>query len=167
MPPTLEQLIQRGSYDQALAQLLDTFEQKVFRLALLMLRDGGRAQEVTQDVFLKVWRAMPSYTGAASVSTWMFTIARNTCLSALRRDAYRRTVPLDSVAEPPVVGHVERDLLLAECVAALPREEREVIMLFYWEGRSIRDVAHALDLPEGTVKSHLHRARRALEEMIR
>ena len=51
MPPTLEQLIQRGSYDQALAQLLDTFEQKVFRLALLMLRDGGRAQEVTQDVF--------------------------------------------------------------------------------------------------------------------
>jgi len=164
--PSIEQLIQRGRYDEALERLLVMFEQKVFRLALVMLRDRGRAEDVTQDVFLKVWRAMPGFTGAASVSTWTYTIARNTCLSVLRSESYRRTTPLDDVTEPPAREHIERDLVVAECVAALPEAERHAIVLFYWEGRSIRDVAQALDLPEGTVKSHLHRARRALGEMI-
>jgi RNA polymerase sigma-70 factor, ECF subfamily len=58
------------------------------------------------------------------------------------------------------------NLAIAQCVAALPDVERRVITLFYWEGRSLQDVACALDLPEGTVKSHLHRARRRLGEMM-
>ena len=64
-------------------------------MALLMLQDRGRAKEVTQDVFLKVWRALPGYDGRASPSTWLYTIARNTCLSALRSATHRRTTPLD------------------------------------------------------------------------
>jgi RNA polymerase sigma-70 factor (ECF subfamily) len=135
-------------------------------MALLMLQDRGRAEEVTQDVFLKVWRALPGYDGRASPSTWLYTIARNTCLSALRSARHRRTTPLDETPEPGVSSEVLGHLSIAQCVAALPDVERRVITLFYWEDRSIQDVARALDLPEGTVKSHLHRARRRLGEMM-
>jgi RNA polymerase sigma-70 factor (ECF subfamily) len=160
------ELIRQRRYRDALEQLLNLFEHKIFRMAVTMLKDRGRAEEVTQDVFLKVWRALPDYDGRASLSTWIYTIARNTCLSAVRSATYRRTTPIDEVTEPTATSHIHRDLALAECVAALPEVERLVITLFYWEDRSIRDVALALDLPEGTVKSHLHRARRALGEMM-
>lgn len=167
MTDQARRLIQRRQYDHALEQLLNLFEHKIFRMAVMMLKDPGRAEEVTQDVFLKVWRALPDYDGRASLSTWLYTIARNTCLSAVRSAAYRRTTPLDEATEPAVASHVDRDLSLAQCVAALPEVEILVITLFYWEDRSIRDVALALDLPEGTVKSHLHRARKALGEMMK
>jgi RNA polymerase sigma-70 factor, ECF subfamily len=167
MTDEARRLIQRRQYDDALEQLLNLFEDKIFRMAVVMLKDPGRAEEVTQDVFLKVWRALPGYDGRASISTWVYTIARNTCLSAVRSAAYRRTTPLEDAAEPTVVSHIHSDLSLAQCVAALPEVERLVITLLYWEDRSIRDVALALDLPEGTVKSHLHRARKALGEMMK
>lgn len=167
MTDEARRLIQRRRYDDALEQLLNSFEDKIFRMAVMMLRDPSRAEEVTQDVFLKIWRALPAYDGRASVSTWVYTIARNTCLSAARSATYRRTSPLDDNAERAVANHIHGDLSLAQCVAALPEVERRVITLFYWEDRSIRDVALALDLPEGTVKSHLHRARKALGEMMK
>jgi RNA polymerase sigma-70 factor (ECF subfamily) len=59
-------------------------------MAVAMLRDRWRAQEVTQDIFLKLWRALPSYDGRAALSTWLYTIARNTCLTAVRAETYRR-----------------------------------------------------------------------------
>jgi len=167
MTDEARQLIRQRRYHDALEQLLQHFERKIFRMAVLMLNDPGRAEEVTQDVFVKVWRALPDYDGRASLSTWLYTIARNTCLSALRAAAYRRTTPIGDVNEPAASSHVHRDLALAQCVAALPEIERMVITMFYWEDRSIRDVALALDLPEGTVKSHLHRARKTLGEMMR
>ncbi len=76
-------------------------------MAVMMLGgDAGRAEEVTQDVFLKLWRALPAYDGRASPSTWLYTIARNTCLSAVRAESYRRTTPLDEASRAP---RVERD----------------------------------------------------------
>ena len=167
MEDAVRGLLQKRRYHDALEQLLDLFEQKVFRMAVLMLKDRGRAEEVTQDIFLKIWRALPDYDGRASLSTWIYTIARNSCLSALRNEAFRRTMPLDDAPNRGVTSQVHRDVALARCVAALPDVERSAITLFYWEDRSIGDVARALDLPEGTVKSHLHRARRRLGEMMK
>ena len=151
-------------YRQAFERLLDLYEQKVFRMAVMMLRDAGRAEEVTQDIFLKLWQALPAYDGRAAVSTWLYAIARNTCLSAARSESYRRTSALDDVPEP--VAPPQSDLALAQCVSRLPQAQREVITLFYLEEKNVREVAELLDLPEGTVKSHLHRARRALSEMM-
>ena len=76
------------------------YQQKVFRMAVAMLRDRGRAQEVTQDIFLKLWRALPSYDGRAALSTWLYTIARNTCLTAVRAETYRRPAWRDRAVEP-------------------------------------------------------------------
>jgi RNA polymerase sigma-70 factor (ECF subfamily) len=146
--------------------LLVGYEKKVFRMAVMMLRDPGRAEEVTQDIFLKLWQALPGYDGRAALSTWLYTIARNTCLSAVRAESYRRTELLDEAfagrSEPRPAAHLD----LERRLAALPDAQREALTLFYLEDRSIADVAEILDMPEGTVKSLLHRARRTLGAMM-
>jgi RNA polymerase sigma-70 factor (ECF subfamily) len=166
MEEPVQQLVLKRRYDEALEQLLDLYEQKIFRMAVAMLRDAGRAEEITQDVFLKVWRALPDYDGRAAIGTWLYTIARNTCLSAVRSESYRRTWPIADSSEPAVQTTTAADVEIAECLAALPRVQREVITLYYLQEKSVRDVSELLDLPEGTVKSHLHRARRALAGML-
>jgi RNA polymerase sigma-70 factor (ECF subfamily) len=166
MGDDVQRLLQQRRYDDALEALLAIYEQKVFRMAVAMLRDAGRAEEVAQDVFLKVWRAFPTYDGRAAVSTWLYAIARNTCLSALRSESYRRTATLDEVPEPvaPVstLDRIDWDRYLSR----LPEALRQVVMLFYFQERSISEVAQMLGVAEGTVKSQLHRARRALADMM-
>ena len=159
-------LIERRKFREGFELLLDGYEKKVFRMALAMLRDAGRAEEVTQDIFLKVWQVLPAYDGRAAPSTWLYTIARNTCLTALRSENYRRTESLEGIVGPktkPLDGAL---LDLGRRVAELPETLREVVTLFYLEERSVAEVARMLDLPEGTVKSHLHRARLALSERM-
>jgi RNA polymerase sigma-70 factor, ECF subfamily len=166
MPDDVQELLRLRRYEEALERLLDAYEQKVYRMAVTMLRDHGRAQDVTQDVFLKLWRTLPSYDGRAAVSTWLYTIARNTCLSALRFESYRRTTDLPAIAEPRARSIEPLDVALTDALARLPETQRAIIMLFYFEDRSVAEVATMLGLPEGTVKSHLHRARRALGNML-
>jgi RNA polymerase sigma-70 factor, ECF subfamily len=166
MDEDVQQLLRERRYQEALERLLDRYEQKVFRMAVMMLRDSGRAEEVTQDIFLKLWRALPSYDGRAGLATWLYTIARNTCLSAVRSESYRQTKALDDVHEPGASDRTPEQLALRQCLSRLPAAQREVITLFYLEERSITDVARMLDMPENTVKSHLHRGRRALGEMM-
>lgn len=163
----IRRLLERGKHRQAFELLLDGYEKKVFRMAAVMLRDRGRAEEVTQDIFLKIWQALPGYDGRAAPSTWLYTIARNTCLSALRSESYRRTEELaETAACPKSPASSASQIDLARAIDELPEGLREAIVLFYFEERSITEVARILDLPEGTVKSHLHRARRALGERM-
>ena len=166
MPETVEQLLRERRYDRALERLLNDYQHKVFRMAMAMLRDAARAEDVTQDIFIKLWRALPIYDGRASVGTWLYTIARNTCLSAIRADGYRRTAALDDAAEPAASSTTPLAISVEQCLSRLPDVQRQVVTLFYMQERSVADVAGMLDLPEGTVKSHLHRARRALALMM-
>jgi RNA polymerase sigma-70 factor (ECF subfamily) len=165
MGADVQQLLRERRYDEALEIMLDLYEHKVFRMAVAILRDAGRAVEVTQDVFLKMWRALPEYDGRASPSTWLYAIARNTCLSVVRAESYRKTSPLDDVPEPSAASSapaIDWERLLAK----LPDAQRHVITLFYFEERSVTEVAAMMGVPEGTVKSQLHRARRALADMM-
>jgi RNA polymerase sigma-70 factor (ECF subfamily) len=164
MDEDVRQLLDARRYSEALERLLDEYEKKVFRMALAILRDPARAEDVTQDIFLKLWQALPSYNGRASPGTLLYTIARNTCLSASRSDSYRKTVPL---ADEPATARQGQDLELTQCIDRLPEIQRIVITLFYLEDKSVDQVARMLGIPEGTVKSHLHRARVALGEMIK
>jgi RNA polymerase sigma-70 factor (ECF subfamily) len=172
MDEDVELLLSRHHYRRAFERLLDLYEAKVFRMAAMFLKDQARAEEVTQDIFLRLWQVLPAYDGRAAPSTWLYTIARNTCLTALRSQAYRKTIPLDSMTELPAAERADgRDVMttieLARCVERLPEAQRQVITLFYLQEQSIKEVGRMLDLPEGTVKSHLHRARLALAAMIK
>src|SRR5260370_41352756 len=109
MDEDVQQLLQRRRYAEALEQLLNRYETKVFRMALVFLKDPTRAEDVAQDIFLKLWQALPDYDGCASPGAWLDRIARNTCLSAWRSDSYRKPVPLDAAIEPaaPIVSQAD------------------------------------------------------------
>ena len=85
----------------------------------------------------------------------------------MRSDAYRKTVPLDAACEPAATNVVQGDVALAQAIDSLPQTQREVITLYYLEEKRVDEVARLLDLPEGTVKSHLRRARLALGAMMK
>lgn len=164
----VQSLLRKRCYAAGFDLLLDRYQTKVFRLVFSILKEAAGAEEVTQDIFLKMWKVLPDYDGRASLSTWLYTIARNTSISALRAGSYRKTMPLaacDPSAGNWQAGH--QKLEMQQFLARLPQMQQQVITLFYLQDRSVEDVARMLDLPEGTVKSHLHRARRALADMVR
>src|SRR5262249_14009177 len=96
------ELVRAGCRDEAISLLLPAFRRKIFGLAYSFLRDREAAEDVAQEVFIKVWRALPGFDGRASMSTWIYTIARNASLSALRA---RR--PQASLSDPEVMEVVE------------------------------------------------------------
>jgi len=146
----------------------------VYRLALSILRDGVAAEDVAQDVFVRLWRALPGYNGSAALSTWIYAITRNTSISALRK---RR--PQISLDEPMFTDDDEgMGIQLAapehddsavtsveKLLRHLPERYRQAVTLFYMEDKSYDQTAAALGLPLGTVKALLHRARKRLIEL--
>ncbi len=166
MDEDVQEQLHARRYAEAFEHLLNRYQERVFHLAISMLRDVARAEEVTQDIFLKLWRALPAYNGRAAPSTWLYTIARNTCLSAVRSNTYRRTLPLEESDAPSQSENVSKRAEIMELVGRLPETQQQVITLYYLEDRDVQEVARILDLAEGTVKSHLHRARRALADMM-
>jgi len=157
-------------YREAFELLLDRYQQKVFRLAYSMLGDEASAEEVAQDTFLRIWKALPSYRGDASLSTWIYAITRNCCLTRRKKLGERQTV---SIEEPGVRASVDSRLAAkperrqsqpdsALLLAQLSPPYREALRLFYLEEKSYEEVAAMLGLPLGTVKTYLHRARKQL-----
>lgn len=159
-------LLAAHRYAEAFDRMMSSCRDKVFRLAVSILRDHGRAEEATQDAFLKLWQALPTYDGRAAPATWLYAIARNTCLATLRSERYRKTQDIDGPAVNPPAAPAQGDSEISELLNRLPDVQRRVISLFYMERRSVADVADLLGLPEGTIKSHLHRARRELARMM-
>src|SRR5580693_1796363 len=84
------------SGNQAFERLLDEYRDKVFRLACSILGDEAAAEDAAQEVFLRIWKALPDFRGDSSVSTWIYAIARNTCLTRRRIAGAQRTVSLDA-----------------------------------------------------------------------
>lgn len=164
MDDDVERLLEQRRYSEAFERLLDRYEQRVFRFTLSIIRNTTRAEDVTQDVFLKLWKALPGYDRRASLSTWLYVIARNTALSARR--ATRNDEPVENV-DPAASEPAPEPPDVMRFVAQLPDVQRDVITLFYIHERRIGEIAEALRMPEGTVKSHLHRARRALADRMR
>jgi RNA polymerase sigma-70 factor (ECF subfamily) len=170
MDDDIRQYLAAGEFDAAFEQILARYQDKVFRLSYGMLRNETQAQDTAQDVFVKIWKALPGFAGTASLASWIYTITRNTCLTELKRR--RPTVsleepgfgaPLDSQPElqtaAPEPG-IESDL--EHWLAQLPEHYRLAIALFYLEQKSYEDVAAQMDIPIGTVKTYLHRAKKLL-----
>ncbi len=167
-------LLQGGAYEAAFGRLADRYERKVYRLCCSLLRDPDQAADAAQESLVRVWKALPRYDQRASLSTWIYTITRNRCLTAIGRrretdsmsdPAVEQAVEAAQVSAPePGQDHLE---VLRELVEALPERYRSALTLFYYEEKSVAEVAAMLGLPEGTVKTNLHRARAMLLERVR
>jgi RNA polymerase sigma-70 factor (ECF subfamily) len=169
--------LKAGDHRAVLEGLMDRYRQKVMHLAVSIVRDPALAEDLSQTAFVKAWQALPKFDGRASLSTWLYTITRNTCLTAVERE--RRIVPLEDFAEvadddgdPMLFGTAQAGVESAGQAAAeydvsklleqLPEPYRRVVVLFYLEDRSCEEVGELLSMPTGTVKALLHRGRKRL-----
>jgi len=152
--------------------LVDRHRDRAYGLALRMLRSPADAQEVAQDAFVKAWRALPGFRGDSKFGTWLHAIVVRRALdrAATLKSRRGREVALEAVAEHGAADtgtSAERAALRLRMEKMLDRlsdAQRAVVTLFYYEERSVDDVAAALGMPTGTVKTHLSRARAALRE---
>jgi RNA polymerase sigma-70 factor (ECF subfamily) len=178
-----EALMQRMARDDTAAfdALFLRHRRAVFSYTLRMVGDGTTAEDLTQDCFLRVWRARSRYQPTAAFRTWLFTIARRLALDELKKPRTRgmllaadmaaeedRPEEAEPVADPARTNPQEilmsRELArqMEMALAGLPEELREVVVLRDVEEMSYDEIARVLDCPLGTVKSRLNAARRRL-----
>jgi RNA polymerase sigma-70 factor, ECF subfamily len=176
----------REGREAAYRELVRRYERPVFSLIYRMVRDGALAEDLAQDTFVKVLNALGSYRSEYKFSSWIFKIANNVAIDQLRRRELD-TLSLDGApdartqqeveatalqatdrSESPLAELEARELgsVIERAIAKLRPEYRSCILLRHVEGRSYEEIAEALDLPLGTVKTYIHRARHELREYL-
>ena len=165
----------RAGDDTAFAELVDRYKDLVFGLIYRMVADRSQADDLAQDVFLKVHRGIPYFRGEARLSTWIFRIVQNVCIQS--RSGRPADEPLEGTAgadAPPrqfgasdgAFAAVETRDRLDKALARLPENYRMLVIAHYLRGVQYDALAEALNLPLGTVKTHLYRAKRRLRELL-
>jgi RNA polymerase sigma-70 factor (ECF subfamily) len=163
----IQSLLASARHAEAFEMMLGVYRNKVFRLAYSMLGDRELAEDAAQEVFLRIWKALARYRRESALGTWIYAIARNACLTQIARRKTHPTLPLEE-AGPRSSGPVERPSVdILRLVAQLPEKQRQVVMLYHMEDKSYDEVARLLDMPMGTVKTYLHRARKQLATMMK
>jgi RNA polymerase sigma-70 factor, ECF subfamily len=156
----------------AFTQVMEAHQERVFSVCLRVLSDREMALDATQDTFLTAFRKAHQFKGNSAVGTWLYRIAVNTCYDMLRRAKRRATDPLpehlefvDRGAENEVTSAAHRNEIL-QALAKLPPEFRAAVVLSDIEGLPLSEVALALGVPVGTVKSRVFRGRRLLAQYL-
>jgi RNA polymerase sigma-70 factor, ECF subfamily len=186
----LEQLIQAGELspvrDRLIAELEDittlcvTYRSRIYRYALMSLRDPDLADSVTQDCFLRAYKAREEFRGDCSLATWLTRIATNLIRDAVRSRKFQfwKMVSSTAVDAGAMADRLRSPGLSAEsslvvreelvkvwdAVGALPGKQRSVFLLRFVEEMELSEIATAMGLHVGTVKSHLHRALAAVRK---
>jgi RNA polymerase sigma-70 factor (ECF subfamily) len=168
----IRQSLAGGKYHEAFERLVERYSAKVFHLSYSMIGNQTQAEDLAQEVLLRIWKGLPGYHGGASLSTWIYTIARNTCLTELKRRAQHPTVSMDELGFAAAIDSVPAlqssdpesglEMDVRQMLSQLPEKYRQVITLFYLEQKSYEMVASLLGVPLGTVKTFLYRAKREL-----
>ncbi len=142
---------------------------RVYALCLRLAGDAARAEDYTQDVFVRAWERLGSFRGEAAFSSWLHRLAVNVVLQDRRaeRRRLRRVEPTDDLgAAPARRDRIAARLDLETAIAALPDAARQVFVLYDIEGYGHAEIGGLLGIAEGTSKAHLHRARRLLREAL-
>jgi RNA polymerase sigma-70 factor (ECF subfamily) len=137
----------------------------VYRLALHLVRDPETAQDVTQEAFVHAFRSLPRFRGTAKFSTWLYRIARNCAVDAIRKRDRRKRLER-GLAEPEPVADASLRAALVHAIDALPRDLREAFVVIEVFGLSYREAAGVLGVLPGTLKSRMHRTRRLLMKAL-
>ena len=157
--------------------LVERHQQHIFNLCYRMLRQFEEADDATQDTFLKAYRSLKQFRGDARLKTWLCKIARNECLNRLRHE---NMVSLDqqlttdysfqiadSTPSPlELIEQQETQSIVHAAINELPHQYRLVITLFHLNGLSYEEISQVMEIPMGTVKTHIFRARELLKSKL-
>ncbi len=180
---TDEQLIEqfRQGSVQAFERLMQRYRDDICAYAYRHAKSYEDAEDIAQEVFAKVYRALPAWKPQASFKTWLYTIARNLCtdhhrgrirrptqsLEALQADSSDEPTAPDS-ANDPVRNLEESEIhtVIAEALDQLSDQQKEVFVLYHYQHLQIKEIAKVLEIADGTVKMHRHRAMKKLRILL-
>ncbi len=175
-----KELIEKSQQGDRLAfdQLVLKYRNRVMGVATRMIGDRVEAEDLAQEVFIKVYRALKGFQGASLFSTWLYRITANSCLNQRRRQNLEGQFSTsvnnpeqqlsDGASNPhTLLERKEIKITLEKAIQALAPEQRMVLILRDIEGLSYEEISDSLDLELGTVRSRLHRARLAVQTEIK
>ena len=161
----------RSGDEGAFQELVDRHKDLVFALIARTVQDRSLAEDLAQDVFLRVHRGLPYFRGEARLSTWIYRIVANVCLQDHGRAP--KTAPLDEERDARSLSAADRQFTdlevrdrLEKAIARLPANYRLLIAAHYLRGVQYEELAEALQLPLGTVKTQLYRAKQQLRRLL-
>jgi len=157
----------------AFEELYREYGPRVFRFAVRMIRDETKAEEVTNDVMVEVWKSAGQFKGRSAASTWIFSIARHRALNAVRRKQIP-TTDLDHAgeirdeSEDPMASTDQSTTsdLLRTALDQLSNDHREVVELTFFHGMNYKEIAKIVECPEGTVKTRMFHAKKQLGPLL-
>jgi RNA polymerase sigma-70 factor (ECF subfamily) len=159
----------------AFAELVTRYQVAVYNLCFRMLGQSEEAEDAAQEVFLRIYRQLGSYNSAHRFSTWVLSIASHYCIDQLRKRRLT-VVPIDGIVDwarsrgpqpdDLALDGERRDEIQAH-LQQLPEKYRLALVLRYWHDLSYSEMALAMQLPENTVKTRLHRARQMMAALIK
>ncbi len=163
-----ETLAGRG---EAFGTLVERYDRAVYHLAYRTLHDSEEARDVAQEAFFKAFRSLKTFRPGAKFSTWIFSITYHACCDRLGRRKRYSSEELPDRADPragPEQEAIAGDeaLRLRAAIARLPEKYRSVITLYHLQSRQYDEIAQVLEIPIGTVKTHLFRAKEQLRRML-
>jgi RNA polymerase sigma-70 factor, ECF subfamily len=178
---TVDELIERclTGDQQAWEQIVRLHRRKVFNVAYKFVGKHDEAEDLTQDIFLKIFKSLDTFDRRANFQTWLISVSRNLCIDHYRsvrkeRETIDRDVdpgdlaPVSAEISPyAALEHRDRVTLLKEALSTLPETLRTAVMLRDIRELSYQEIADSLHLPEGTVKSRINRGRTELARQIR
>ncbi len=173
--PTDGELVRRAreGEDFAFGLLVERYQRPAYAVALSVTGRHEDAEDAAQESFLVALERLDECRSPDKFGGWLMTIVRNRSKNLIRRESLRETdeVPVGARSRAPTPDRTteasELRSLLQAALAELPEVQREIVLLHDWEGWKHREIAERLDLPSGTVRSHLHFARKALRSSLR
>ena len=155
--------------DAVLRDVYERFGGAVYAVALSILGDPGRAADVVQSTFVNAWQAASRFNPDQELAPWLYTIARRQAIDAYRRDRRERAVEVEELDDATAAVSLEATWEAWQVRVALDQlseDERRVVKLAWFDGLAHTEIAEALGVPVGTVKSRSHRAHRRLAELL-
>ena len=158
---------------EAFRQLVEAYQTQVYRLALRMCGADG-ADDVTQDAFVAAWRTLPNFRSDCRFSTWLYRLTTNAAIDYLRREKRHRAagdiaeleLPDDAPTMQELSERAETQSRVRRALSRLSDEHRQVLLLRYMQELDYGEIAAALEVSEGTVKSRINRAKARLRELL-
>lgn len=163
--------------EEAFRLIVELNQSKVYHLLLGMVRNEDQAQELTQETFVKAWKGLAAFRGESTVWTWLYRIAYYTALDHLRKSKRQTELVFLEETGGELTGEQENEPLalvlkrdreedLHEALARLSLPQRAVLILYYFQGLSYREIAAITRRPLGTIRAELHRGKEKLRKMI-
>jgi len=160
--------------NELFTRIVNKYGDKIYTVALHTVQNEVAAEDITQEVFIKIYKNYGSFRGDAKMSTWIYRITKNTCFNYLKREKKYRE--MDDIETMPSLGEnktvekemekVYRHMDLHRAIGGLSPNLRLAISLYYFNSHSYEEVAAIMDIPLNTLKSHIYRAKKELAKRL-